>query len=170
MSKLWWSLEQVEVTMYICVCLFEDLYPGNSWKKVDICPAAHNLPDSSRSPMRGFKIRVKGNWSGRYVRECFFWGKFSLAHSPGVQRCPGICMLQQCVSPCGSLLFLLCSSSTKYPLQAPDTILKHDYFPLPRPSGFQADQSSHHTGPEEPWTQLIKAVDEIKLSPSSMAD
>jgi len=62
------------------VCLSEDQHAGELLEKggITFCPAAHNLPDSSHGPIRGYKIRVKGNCrysfpgrSGMYVGSVF---------------------------------------------------------------------------------------------------
>lgn len=133
------------------MCLCEDLYTGNPWKKVDICPAAHNLPDSSQSQSHQ-RLQNQGEgelkWENIFSEESFLWHP--------AQGYDGVLAFACCSNvsvPVAHFSFCFVPQSTKYLLQAADTILKQDCFSLPRPSSFQGDQSSHHAGPEDTTNQ-----------------
>lgn len=153
-----WSKWRSQCSLHLCVPFWGPVH----WESLEkggylSCCTQPSFLTALRVPSEA----PKSGWRGTEVGEYFFSeGSFLWHTAQGVLAfacCSNVSL------PVAHFSFCFVPQLTKQLLQAPDTILKQDCFPLPRPSGFQAHQSSHHASPEGPWTQLIKAVDEIKL-------
>lgn len=151
MSELWGNLEQVEVTMFSAsACAFlRSCTLGILEKGGYLSCCTQPSWQLSESHQR---LKNQGEEELKW-ESIFCWGKFCLAHSPGVRWCPGICM-QQCLSP-----WLTSPSALFLSLQSTFCKLQTQFW---RRIAFLCQ--------DPVASRQIKAVGEIKLSPSSMAD
>lgn len=167
MSKLWGNLQQVEVTTFSgSACAFVRTctlgIPGKRW--ISVLLHTTFLTALRVSPIRGSKIRVKGNWSGRI----FFLRKVSSGTQP---RGMMVSWHLHAAAMCQSL-WLTSLSALFLSLQSTFCKLQTQFWSRIAflCQGLVASREIKAATTLALRTQLIKAVDEIRPSPSSMAD